>query len=351
VSITAAYPEFTNWVQDKTWTDWAKTWVSGNTVNRSKNSSGGSGDVNAGGNGNDSGNNDNTGGGNAGNDNLQDPGLNINSSVHLNAHQQQQTENITTNSDGSLTVTSSDGSVVAVSLNGKQMQLTALKAGTAIITVQQAATSAFAASEKTMQVTVQASEANLQINGSINMDKSQGQQNLQFSTNNGSGAVTAVSNNESVVTVTVNGNNVVFTPQAAGSATVTVTQEASGLYNSATKTVNVTVTDNNNNSGGGNAGSESLVEPVLDVYNMEINGWFGVGENYSAGFYTNSDGQITLTSSNEEVVSAELGMSGDGNRCIVYHGKGIGEATVTMHLAATSQYKEATRTIIIKIKQ
>jgi hypothetical protein len=46
----------------------------------------------------------------------------------------------------------------------------------------------------------------------------------------------------------------VFTPQAAGSATVTVTQAASGLYNSATKTVNVTVTDNNNNSGGGNAG-------------------------------------------------------------------------------------------------
>lgn len=254
VSITAAYPEFTNWVQDKTWTDWARTWVPANTVNRSKNSSGGSSDVNTGGNGNDSGNNDNTGGGNAGNDNLQDPGLNINSSVHLNANQQQQTENITTNSDGTLTVTSSDGAVVAVSLNGKQMQLTALKAGTAIITVQQAATSAFAASEKTMQVTVQASDANLQINGSINMDKSQGQQNLQFSTNNGNGAVTAVSNNESVVTVTVNGNNVVFTPQAAGSATVTVTQAASGLYNSATKTVNVTVTDNNNNSGGGNAG-------------------------------------------------------------------------------------------------
>ena len=254
VSITAAYPEFTNWVQDKTWTDWARTWVPANTVNRSKNSSGGSGDVNAGGNGNDSGNNDNTGGGNAGSDNLQDPGLNINSSVNLNANQQQLTENITTNSDGTLTVTSSDGSVVAVSLNGKQMQLTALKAGTAIITVQQAATSAFAASEKTMQVTVQASDANLQINGSINMDKSQGQQNLQFSTNNGNGAVTAVSNNESVVTVTVNGNNVVFTPQAAGSATVTVTQAASGLYNSATKTVNVTVTDNNNNSGGGNAG-------------------------------------------------------------------------------------------------
>lgn len=356
VAITDAYPEFTDWVQDKSWTDWARTWVTTNTVNRPKGrsanvSSGDSGNTGNEGSGDNAGSDDtnNNEGGNAGSDKLQDPGLNINSSVNLNANQQQQTENITTKSDGTLTVTSSDGAVVAVSLNGKQMQLTALKAGTAIITVQQAATSAFAASEKTMQVTVQASDANLQINGSINMDKSQGQQNLQFSTNNGNGAVTAVSNNESVVTVTVNGNNVVFTPQAAGSATVTVTQAASGLYNSATKTVNVTVTDNNNNSGGGNAGSESLVEPVLNVYNMEINGWFGVGENYLAGFDTNSGGQITLTSSNEEVVSAELGMSGDGKRCIVYHGKGIGEATVTMHLAATSQYKEATRTIIVKI--
>ncbi len=357
VAITDAYPEFTDWVQDKSWTDWARTWVTTNTVNRPKgrstNVSGGEDNGNTGneGSGDNAGSDDtnNNEGGNAGSDKLQDPGLNINSSVNLNANQQQQTENITTNSDGTLTVTSSDGAVVAVSLNGKQMQLTALKAGTAIITVQQAATSAFAASEKTMQVTVQASDANLQINGSINMDMSQGQQNLQFSTNNGNGAVTAVSNNESVVTVTVNGNNVVFTPQAAGSATVTVTQAASGLYNSATKTVNVTVTDNNNNSGGGNAGSESLKEPELTVYNMDINGWFGVGGNYSDGFSTNSDGQITLTSSNEEVVSAELGMSGDGKRCIVYHGKGIGEATVTMHLAATSQYKEATRTIIVKI--
>lgn len=268
VAITDAYPEFTDWVQDKSWTDWARTWVTTNTVNRPKgrsaNVSGGEDNGNTGneGSGDTGGSGDNAGsddtnnneGGNAGSDNLQDPGLNINISVNLNANQQQQTENITTNSDGTLTVTSSDGSVVDVSLNGKQMQLTALKAGTAIITVQQAATSAFAASEKTMQVTVQASDANLQINESINMDKSQGPQNLQFSTNNGNGAVTAVSNNESVVTVTVNGNNVVFTPKAAGSATVTVTQAASGLYNSATKTVNVTVTDNNNNSGGGNAG-------------------------------------------------------------------------------------------------
>lgn len=182
VAITDAYPEFTDWVQDKSWTDWARTWVTTNTVNRPKgrsaNVSGGEdngntgneGSGDTGGSGDNAGSDDtnNNGGGNAGSDNLQDPGLDI--------------------------------------------------------------------------------------NGSINMDKSQGPQNLQFSTNNGNGAVTAVSNNESVVTVTVNGNNVVFTPQAAGSATVTVTQAASGLYNSATKTVNVTVTDNNNNSGGGNAG-------------------------------------------------------------------------------------------------
>lgn len=363
VAITDAYPEFTDWVQDKSWTDWARTWVTTNTVNRPKgrsaNVSGGdSGNTGNEGSGDNAGSDDtnNNEGGNAGSDNLQDPGLHINSSVNLNANQQKQTENITTNSDGALTVTSSDGAVVAVSLNGKQMQLTALKAGTAIIAVQQAATSAFAASEKTMQVTVQASDANLQIDGNINMDKSQGQQNLRFSTNNGNGAVTAVSNNESVVTVTVSGNNVVFTPKAAGSATVTVTQAASGLYNSATKTVKVTVTDNNNNSGGGNAGSddtgvENLQEPILNVYNMEINGWFAVGGSGTGGFVTNSDGQITLTSSDESIVTVELGVGGDGNPIIKYSGKGIGEATVTIHVAATSVYKEATKVVTVKIYQ
>ncbi|MDO4738340.1 MAG: LruC domain-containing protein [Bacteroidales bacterium] len=36
VAITDAYPEFTDWVQDKSWTDWARTWVTTNTVNRPK---------------------------------------------------------------------------------------------------------------------------------------------------------------------------------------------------------------------------------------------------------------------------------------------------------------------------
>ena len=352
VAITDAYPEFTDWVQDKSWTDWARTWVTTNTVNRPKgrstNVSGGEDNGNTGneGSGDNAGSDDtnNNEGGNAGSDNLQDPGLNINSSVNLNANQQQQTENITTNSDGTLTVTSSNGSVVAVSLNGKQMQLTALKAGTAIITVQQAATSAFAASEKTMQVTVQASDANLQINGSINMDMSQGQQNLQFSTNNGNGAVTAVSNNESVVTVTVNGNNVVFTPQAAGSATVTVTQAASGLYNSATKTVNVTVTDNNNNSGGGNAGSDNLQDPGLNVNNSSVELGF-YNRSTSVGFRTSSDGEITATSSDESVVTVTL----NGQQMTLTALK-AGTATITVRQAATSTYAAAEKTIQVTVQ-
>ena len=358
VAITDAYPEFTDWVQDKSWTDWARTWVTTNTVNRPKvrsaNVSGGEdngntgneGSGDTGGSGDNAGSDDtnNNGGGNAGSDNLQDPGLNINSSVNLNANQQQQTENITTNSDGTLTVTSSDGSVVDVSLNGKQMQLTALKAGTAIITVQQAATSAFAASEKTMQVTVQTSDANLQINGSINMDKSQGQQNLQFSTNNGNGAVTAVSNNESVVTVTVNGNNVVFTPQAAGSATVTVTQAASGLYNSATKTVNVTVTDNNNNSGGGNAGSDNLQDPGLNVHASSVELGF-YNRSATVGFGTSSDGEITATSSDESVVTVTL----NGQQMTLTALK-AGTATITVRQAATSTYAAAEKTIQVTVQ-
>ncbi|MBR2630422.1 MAG: DUF4842 domain-containing protein [Bacteroidaceae bacterium] len=352
VAITDAYPEFTSWVQDKTWTEWAENQVSYNTVSRSKvrNTTISGGD--SGNAGNDSsGPNDtnNNEGGNSGTTELKEPELSISSEISWYADYNQRTENIGTNSDGTITYTCSDKSVVDVVLNGKQMQITPLKAGEATITVRQEATSTYKAAEKTMTVTVLASDPNLQIdgNGSVEMNKVQGSQYKWFSTSS-KGTVNAVSNDESVVTVYVDDNNVVFTPKAAGSTTVTVTQEASGLYDSATKTITVTVTDNNNNSGGGNSGTTELKDPGLVLHQPNIIGWFGVGGFYNAEYAEGSDAEISVVSSNEGVVTAEV-VEENGKKKIKLTGKGKGEAEVTVSLPATSEYKAASGTIKVVI--
>ena len=201
---------------------------------------------------------------NANTANLQDPGLGFGSELYFNAGYTSQSENISTNSDGAITVTCSDNSVVNVVLNGKQMQITALKAGTATITVKQEATSTYAAAEKTMTVTVQASDPNLNINDNLSWDATNNKTNsLSFNTPS-DGAITIENSDASVVTAEVSGNQINFTALKAGTATITVKQAASAFYTEATKIVKVTVTGNFDN-GGSQGGSTELTGTPLTV--------------------------------------------------------------------------------------
>lgn len=264
VAITDAYPEFTDWVQDKSWTDWARTWVTTNTVNRPKNSSGGSGDVNAGGNGNDSGNNGNTGGGNAGSDNLQDPGLWHTLSTPLDL-------------------------TAGATLSGQW--------------------------------------------GS-----------------NSTGNVNIVSSNTSVVTVSRDGNNFTISAVDAGTATVTISQDAASEYVSSVKVIEVNVASDSDS--GEDTGNTELKDSGLKVEHPDINSWFGKTGSYSVGYETSSDGEITLISDNEAVVTAVLekvAVPGGEKGYIKLAGVEAGTTTVTVRQAATSTYKEAEVTINITV--
>lgn len=164
VAITDAYPEFTSWVQDKTWTEWAENQVSYNTVSRSKarnttisgGDSGNAGNDSSGdaGGSDDTNNNES---GNSGTTELKDPELSISSEISLNVNDPDQDVTINTNSDGAVTIIENSNSDVVTAVvdgNNKKITFTALKAGTATITVKQAATAFYTEATKTVNVTV-----------------------------------------------------------------------------------------------------------------------------------------------------------------------------------------------------
>ena len=253
---------------------------------------------------------------NANTANLQDPGLGFGSTLSLNASYTSQSENINTNSDGAITVTCSDNSVVNVVLNGKQMQITALKAGTATITVKQEATSTYAAAEKTMTVTVQASDPNLNINDNLSWDATNNKTNsLQFGTQS-DGAITIENSDESVVTAEVSGNQINFTALKAGTATITVKQAASAFYAEAKKTVTVNVSGSFDN-GGSQGGSTELTGTKLAVTKDEdksVNGetWYklSAAELYAAVGSNDGNGvvlEFKLHNSGIETFSIKAG--------------------------------------------
>ncbi|GEM_PF-1484111 len=88
--------------------------------------------------------------------------------------------------------------------------------------------------------------------------------------------------------------------------------------------------------------NSSLQTPQLNIWSQ-----FGsstiVGLSSKVGYYTNSDGTITYTTSDASVAT----VTSDGTVTCV----GAGVVTITVHLAATSTYESATRTIQLTVKQ
>lgn len=182
--------------------------------------------------------------------NLQDPNLNLNSTLSMYVNDTQSV-GFSKNGNGAISVACSDNTVASAALDGSNIKITGLKAGTATITVRLDAEGNYKTVKKTIEVTVQARQQvspNLQIdNSSVDWLTVGGYVEDGFRSAN-SAPVVLTSSNPSIVTAVEstdnNGNRVVkLTGVSAGTAKVTVRQEATADYAAAEVTIDVTIKD------------------------------------------------------------------------------------------------------------
>ncbi|MDO4737390.1 MAG: DUF4114 domain-containing protein [Bacteroidales bacterium] len=183
--------------------------------------------------------------------NLQDPNLNLNNSTLSMYVNDTQSVGFSKNSNGAISFAYSDNTVASAALDGNNIKITGLKAGTTTITVRLDAEGNYKTVKKTIEVTVQARQQvspNLEINNSsVDWLTVGGYVENGFRSAN-SAPVVLTSSNPSIVTAVEstdnNGNRVVkLTGVSAGTATVTVRQEATAEFAAAEVTIDVTIKD------------------------------------------------------------------------------------------------------------
>lgn len=183
--------------------------------------------------------------------NLQDPNLNLNNSTLSMYVNDTQSVGFSKNSNGAISFAYSDNTVASAALDGSNIKITGLKAGTATITVRLDAEGNYKTVKKTIEVTVQARQQvspNLEINNSsVGWLTVGGSFEDGFRSAN-SAPVVLTSSNPSIVTAVEstdnNGNRVVkLTGVSAGTAKVTVRQEATAEFAAAEVTIDVTIQD------------------------------------------------------------------------------------------------------------
>ena len=183
--------------------------------------------------------------------NLQDPNLNLNNSTLSMYVNDTQSVGFSKNGNGAISVACSDNTVASAALDGSNIKITGLKAGTATITVRLDAEGNYKTVKKTIEVTVQARQQvspNLEINNSsVGWLTVGGSFEDGFRSAN-SAPVVLTSSNPSIVTAVEstdnNGNRFVkLTGVSAGTATVTVRQEATAEFAAAEVTIDVTIQD------------------------------------------------------------------------------------------------------------
>ena len=128
------------------------------------------------------------------------------------------------------------------------------------------------------------------------------------------------SSNTKVATVSSNGT---VTIKGSGSATITITAVSDEQYNSAEKTVNITV----------NKGSQKITAKSY----TKTNG----SKAFRLGAKTSGDGKLTYTTSNKNIAT----VSSKGIVTI----KGCGKATITIKASTTSKYKSASKKVYITV--
>lgn len=145
------------------------------------------------------------------------------------------------NVDEDFTFESSDPKVVSITKNGNEITLTALKAGTSTITLNQPENTTHNASSVAYNITVVKHQGNLSI--SLPNELKVGETCTSFyTTDNHEVAVDVSSNNTNIITYT----NGILQAVGEGTATVTISQAENDKWTGESKTTTITVSKNDN---------------------------------------------------------------------------------------------------------
>ncbi|MBR3316829.1 MAG: RICIN domain-containing protein [Atopobiaceae bacterium] len=220
----------------------------------------------------------------------------------------------TASAGGKLTYKTSDAKIATVSAAGV---VTGVAAGTAKITITAAATENYKSASKVVTVTVNKAAQTITA-----ADKSVvfGKTVSLGAKMSGDGKLTYKSSNTAIAKVSATG---VVTPVAKGTAKITITAAETAKCKAATKTITVTVTQ---------------AAQTITAANKVVQ----VKKTVSLAAKTSGNGKLTYKSSNTAVAT----VSATG----VVTGKKVGTAKITITAAATGQYKQATKTITVTVK-
>ena len=147
----------------------------------------------------------------------------------------------TSNSTGTITVTSSDVSIASISKQTAYFVIIGHKGGTATITVSQAATNDYAATSVTYTVTVTKETPELILTASANTVEIGKTLAISARYPASAGLLTVSSSNSDVATATFSGSTITVTGVSAGSVTITASLPGNNVYEAASKTFSVAV--------------------------------------------------------------------------------------------------------------
>ena len=242
--------------------------------------------------------------------------------------------------DGRITVTYSPDGVVTTSVDGDDVTITGVGAGTAIVTINVAESDTYKSTSTTMTVTVSESGVSSKTTPNVpivkvggialgtSLDLGSGASKTVSVERDGTGEITAVSSSPGVVTVSVSDTDITVVGVAAGTATITVNISEDATYEATSTTFNVNV-------------SESIKGTPTSGPTLSSTGTESVGSGFTntigVGYDTivritdlgdsDSLGGAVAESSDESIVTAEI--SGTD---LIIHGVSAGTATIEVYV-------------------
>ena len=221
----------------------------------------------------------------------------------------------TSSSTGAFTYTVTDQNIATVNGN----TVTIVGAGSTSITVTQAEDNNFAAATATFTLTVNKADPTISL---ADISKTYGDANFNLSASSSStGAFTYTIADQNIATI----NGVAVSIEGAGSTSITVTQAADNNYNTASKTVNLSV---------------AKATPTLSFNNVVKN--YGDSSFTLAAQTQSSSGTLSYTSADNSVVSIS------GSTATI---NGAGTSLITVTQSETANYIAATSSFTITVNK
>ena len=153
---------------------------------------------------------------------------------------------------------------------------------------------------------------------------------------NGDGALTDNSEHSAIVTTSLTGNTLTLTAVAVGDASITLSKAANDNYNSITKQYAVVVRPQG-----------ALMEQTITGLNNILSLPFQ--DSTSINFTSTGIGAFSVTSSTENVATADIMNNGNNNFTLNINLKKAGTTTLTIKRAAIDNHSEATFDIALTI--